>query len=105
MLPVFLLIAGVATCPVVGSTYVLDNDPNTLIVIREIPNKPKRLYLTFSDKSQHKMWFTLDHGSAQSSVRLASSKTDPGKSTWKPQDPDSGVDREVSDQRYWGCRR
>jgi hypothetical protein len=100
MIPMLLLVAGIATCPIVGSIYALDNDPNTSIVIREIPSKPKHLYLTFSDKSQHKMWFTLDAGSAQSSVRMVSSKTDPGESTWQP-DPDSEKDREVFDQRYF----
>lgn len=95
------LLASNISCPVKGATYQYDADKGITAQLRAIPTRPKELYLTISDDSGRKLYFTFDRGSANSSVRLISSKADPGLSNWQPQDPDSNRDRAIPDQRYF----
>ena len=101
MLLSIAIAAATTICPTVGSTFALDTDPRKTMTILEIPSNKKTLYLTFSDESGKRLWFTLDVGSAESSIRLVSSKSDPGLATWKPQEPDTQKDREFQDIRYF----
>ena len=59
------------------------------------------LYFTISDQAGHDLWFTFDRGSALSSRRLISSRTDPGAKGWKAQNPDTDEDRLLPDLRYF----
>ena len=88
-------------CPVKGATYQYDSDKSITARIDSIPILRKNLYMTISDGTGRRLYFTFDRGSADSSARLVSSKTDPGLAAWKPQDPDTNRDRAIHDQRYF----
>lgn len=101
VLAALLAVGQGAACPVEGATYRYDSDPGVTLQIRPIAVAPSSLYLTISDNHHHELWFTLDQGSADSSIRLVSSRSDPGDPAWKAQDPDSGRDRVFADIRYF----
>ena len=96
-----LILVSSLSCNVQGAHYQYDADKGVTAHFETIPSDPKSLYLIVSDSAGHKLWFTLDSGSAASSVRFVSSKSDPGLNSWKPQDPDSSKDRLLPDQRYF----
>lgn len=92
-------------CKVEGAIYRYDSDPEVVLQIKRISSIPSSLYVVISDGQNHHLWFTLDRGSAQSSIRLISSKSDPGTISWKRQNPDSNRDRFFSDTRYFLFKR
>lgn len=90
------------SCPVAGAKYIDSDNPAVVAQARMAAHGAgETLYFTISDQARHTLWFTFDSGSALSSRRLISSKTDPGARNWKPQDPDTNEDRLLPDLRYF----